>query len=329
MIKLKRQTSKPRRRTRAQVLEVRVMSPRIAWFGLLKFLGRVTKLTCILAVVAGLGWGIWQGIERAFYQNPDFRLQVIDLNENPVIDVLGLAEAAGIDLTASLFDIDVDQVTEKLRALPEISAVRAERHLPGTLVVRVTAREPRGWVSCPQAGLPEGRHLGAMLVDVEGVAYPCPALQWEAAASLPVIQLPFSEDHPILAGQPITHPELIHCSRLLDSASEADPEAPHWIDSVKQVNEWSLLIITRDGTSATFGLGDHPRQIHNLVVAMNHSSQKGYAIETINLIPKHNVPVTLRDGIVAPRAIPVPEPTPGDVRVDRRARDLGNLLNRN
>src|SRR5688572_23704597 len=106
----KSRTSKPRRHSRSQVLEVRVMSPRIAWFGFLKFAGGLGKLACILAVIAGLGWGAWLGIRRAFYQNPDFRLQIIELNANPVIDELGLAEAAGIDLNANLFDIDVDRV---------------------------------------------------------------------------------------------------------------------------------------------------------------------------------------------------------------------------
>lgn len=326
---IKRRTSKPRRRTRAQLLEVRVMSPRIAWFGLLRFFGRVAKFACLLAVISGLGWGVWQGIERAFYQNPDFRLQVIDLNENPVIDELGLAEATAIDLTASLFDIDVEQVMKKLLALPEISAAHAERHLPGTLVVRVTAREPRAWISCPESRLPAPRQVGAMLVDTDGVAYPCPPLQLESALSLPAIQLPHSADKPIRAGQPVSHPELQHCFRLLDSATAEDPESIQWIDMVKQVNEWSLLILTRDGTSATFGLGDHPRQIQNLRVAMDHSSQKGYAIDTINLIPKHNIPITVRGEVAIPRAIPVPEPTPGDIREDRRARDLGNLLNLN
>ncbi len=38
-----------------------------------------------------------------------------------------------------------------------------------------------------------------------------------------------------------------------------DPEAIHWIESVNQTNEWSLLLVTREGTSATFGLGDHDR----------------------------------------------------------------------
>ena len=326
----KSRTSKSRRHSRSKVLEVRVMSPRIAWLGLLKFAGGLAKLACILAVVAGLGWGLWKGIQRAFYKNPDFRLQVIDLNPNPVIDGVGLAGAAGIDLlTASLFDIDVDEVTAKLKALPGIAEARAERHLPGTLVVRVIPRTPRAWISCPEAGLSDVRRPGAMLVDRGGIAYPCPGLQFESAANLPSIQLPPSEKNPVVAGRHVGRPELEHCLRLLDSACEADPEAIHWIESVKQVNDWSLLLVTRDGTAATFGLGDHERQIHSLRAAMDHSSQKGYAIGTINLIPKHNIPITLRDEATAPRAAPVSVPGPGEIRETRRARDLGTLLNRN
>ncbi len=323
----KRHTSKPRRRTRANVLEVRVMSPRIAWFGFLKLAGKMTKSACILAVLAGIGWGVWQGIERAFYKNPDFRLQVIDLNQNPVIDEAGLAEVTQLDLTASIFNVNIDDVVSKLKARPEIADARAERHLPGTLVVRVLPRAPRAWISSP--GVPEGRQVGSMLVDGDGVAYPCPELQLESATALPVIQLPASEANPIKPGQVITHPELKHCFHLLDAACKADSKAIHWIESVRQANAWSLELATRQGTTATFGLGDHERQIASLQASIEHAAEKGYSIGTINLIPKHNIPITVRNEPSAPRAIPVSEPTPADQKKDRRARDLSTLLNRN
>ncbi len=325
----KPRTSKPHRRPRSQVLEVRVMSPRIAWFEFLKLAGSAAKLACVLAVLTGIGWGVWQGIQRAFYQNPDFRLQVIDLNPNSAIDEVGLAEATGIDLTASLFDIDVDQITARLKRLPEIADATAERHLPGKLVVRVTPRTPRAWLTCPQAGLSETRRTGAMLVDLGGIAYPCPELQLETAVNLPVIQLPLSESHPVIGGQHVGHLELAHCFRLLDAACEVDPDAIHWIESVKQVNEWSMVLLTREGTAATFGIGDHDRQIRSLRAAMDHSGQKGYAIDTINLIPKHNIPITLRNEAAAPKALPASEPSAGEIRENRRSRDLNALLNRN
>lgn len=325
----KRQTSKTRRRSRSKVLEVRVMSPRIAWFGFLRFAGGLFKVACVLAVIVGIGWGVWQGIQRAFYKNPDFQLQAIDLNQNPAIDEIGVAEAAEIDLTASLFDIDVDHVAAKLKALPSIQDARAERHLPGKLVVRVVARTPRAWITCPSAGLTGIRSAGAMLVDHEGIAYPCPELQLETALKLPQIELPLSEGNPITPGKQLGHVELAHCLRLLDSACDADADAIHWIDSVKQVNDWSLLLVTRDGTQATFGLGDHERQIASLRAAMDHSSQQGYGIGTINLIPRHNIPITVRNEAAAPRAVPVAEPSVGEIREERRSRDLNTLLNRN
>jgi len=324
----KRQTSKVRRRSRNSVLQARVMSPRIAWFGFLKFFGGILKIACVLAVLATAGWGIWKGVQRAFYQNPDFKLQVIDLNPNPAIDEAGLVDATGIDINSTLFDIDVEKVVEHLKSLPKIADAHAERHLPGTLMVRVTAREPRAWVACPDAGISAERRIGGMLVDAEGFAYACPQLQFEIASHLPVILLPVSETHTIVPGEKVGHPALQHCFRLLSVAEKEDAESIHWIESIEQTKEWALTLITREGTEATFGLGDHARQVSNFRAALDHAHRKNFSIATINLIPKENVPVTIRDEAEPPRAIPVLEPTPGEIREDRRTRDLNTLLNR-
>jgi len=320
-----------RRNPHRNVLEVRVMSPRIAWLGFLGFLGVLAKVACVMAVLAGIGWGVWRGVQHAFYQNPDFSLKVIDLNANPVIDELGVAGAIGIDLAAcpSLFEIDVDDAANRLKAMHGILDARVERHLPGSLVVRIVPRMPKAWIYCPGEGIREVRRAGAMLVDQDGVAYPCPELQAQSAAALPVIELPASADEPVTVGEKIPHPELWHCFLLLDSARAADPHAMQWIESVRQINEWSLELRTRGSTRATFALGDHPRQIESLRAALDHASGEGYVIDTINLIPKYNIPITLRDES-PPRAILVKPPgaaaDPGEAR---RERDLGTILNRN
>jgi hypothetical protein len=319
-----------RRAQHRNVLEVRVMSPRIAWLGFLRFCGGLAKLACLLAVLAGIGWGVWRGIQHAFYQNPDFTLKVIDLNPNPVIDEMGLVETLGIDLAAcpSLFEIKVAEAAEQLRALPAVTDARVERHLPGKLVVRVVPRQPKAWIVCAGDGHAASRQAGAMLVDHQGIAYPCPALQLDSAALLPVIDLSALDGKPITSGAKIDHPELAHCFRLLDAARAADPEAVQWIDTIRQTNEWSLELRTRQGTSATFSLGDHERQMDSLRAALDHAGERGYAIQTINLIPKYNIPITIREDAAPPRAIVVTPPeTPGGT--NRRDRDLGTLLNRN
>ncbi len=328
---MKRKTYKHRSLSSQSVLHVRVMSPRIAWFGFLKLVGMFIKIACVLAVLGGAGWGVWRGINYAFYTNPDFRLKIIDLNTNPVIDEVGVATAAGIDLTAppSLFDIDVKEVCQKLKALPAISDAHVERHLPGTLLVRVTARTAQAWIRCPAAGLTETRHAGCLLVDSDGIAYPCPASQGESAVALPIFELPASKEHPITPGKKIQLTELQNCFNLLESARQADADASHWIESIRQVNEWSLCLLTRQGTKATFGLGDHTRQIESLRAALDHAGEKGYLIDTINLIPKNNIPITLRDGGSPPKAVPVSTSAPSTGSENRRNRDLNHLLNRN
>jgi hypothetical protein len=321
---MKRKTTK-RRNPHRNVLEVRVMSPRIAWLGIMGFLGVLAKVACVMAVLTGIGWGVWRGVQHAFYQNPDFSLQVIDLNANPVIDELGVAEVLGIDLAErpSIFKIDVAKAGEKLKSMPAILDARVERHLPGSLVVRIVPRTAKAWISCPAQGITEVRRAGAVLVDQTGVAYPCPQLQLASAVTLPVIEL--TSDLPVNTGEKIKHTELKHCFLLLDSARTADPDAMQWIESLRRVNEWSLELLTRGGTRATFGLGDHARQIESLRAALDHASGESYAIDTINLIPKYNIPITLRDGS-PPRAILVKPPTSGETR---RERDLGTLLDRN
>ena len=330
---MKRSTTRHRRHARQNVLHVRVMSPRIVWFGILGWLAKTAKLACVLALLAAAGWGVWRGVRHAFHQNPDFRLRLIDLNENPVIDERGVAEAAGIDLDAwpSLFDIDVSETAAKLKRLPAITDASVERHLPGALVVRIVPRLPKAWIRCPSAGWSTVRSVGAMLADQQGVAYPCPEKQLQSALALPVIELPAAAGAETAAGRKLPQPELERCFRLLDAARRADAQAAQWIESIRQANAWSLEMRTRQGTAATFSLGDHDRQMQNLRSALDHAAGKGYDIATINLIPKYNIPITLRDSAVPPKAIPVvlPAAPSGASRRDRQARDLSTILNRN
>jgi hypothetical protein len=91
----------------------------------------------------------------------------------------------------------------------------------------------------------------------------------------------------------MTQPELRHCLLLLDAARDADPDALQWIESVQQINAWSIQLVTRQGTVATFGLSDQARQMETLRIALGNAGEKSYLIDTINLIPKYNIPITL------------------------------------
>jgi len=326
----KRRTTHSRQRSRMRKLEVRVMSPRIAWFGFLRLCGRSAKFFLILALAVAAGWGGWLGIKRAFLENPEFQLRMIALNPNPALDEADLVKAASIDLHANLFDLDVKAIRQRLASRPEIAAVTVERRLPSTLDVHVTARVPRAWIGSVGAETGSLRKEGGLLVDAAGTVFPCPALQWQEARDLPIILLPRDADaQGPVAGEVVKTPQLQRCFRLLDSALAADADASRWIDYVQQLNTWSVQLVTRNGTTATFGLDNHSRQMADFAAALDHASRQGYAIATINLIPQRNIPITLRSEPAPPRATPVPEPTKEEIRSDRRSNDLKSLLNRN
>lgn len=323
-------------------LDVDVWNFRIAWYAMIKLAYRMTLVALALTGLGLLGWGVKLGLQRALFDNPDFRLQIVDLNPNQAIDENDLVRITGLDLNSNLFRIDISAMTKRLASRPEIESVKIERHLPGTLVVRIVARTPLAWLACPDAGLSAERKPGALLVDRKDFAFPCSPRQFETAAGLPIFILPVREAEPVSSGAKLRHPQLAHCRRLLETVLETAPAAAPWIDTIRQANGWSLVLTTADGITATFGLGDHARQVGNLLVARTHAQRQGYAIATINLIPKVNVPITVSGGAEPPKALPVEEPLPTDpprairveepspatTRQDRQASDLKKILNR-
>lgn len=326
---MSRRTTKTRAKDRDRLLRANVWSIRTLWHGTLKQTYRLVVLAVVLGLLGAAGWGGKVALDRLFYNNPDFRLQTVRLNPNEAIDERDFIAITGLELDTNIFRIDVRKLTRQLLDQPAIQTASVQRQTPGTLIVNVTARSPRAWLACPDAGLAANRGAGSLLLGFDGIVYPCPALQLATAAQLPVIELSAMDGHPLRPGMKSAHPELATCVRLVNSARDGGVFEPGWISTVRQANAWSLELTNRDGVVATFGLSDHARQLTYLRDALAHAGRKGYAIATINLIPRENVPITVSTA-TPPRAIPVAEPeTPPAARPNRRARDLDALLNRN
>jgi len=127
----------------------------------------------------------------------------------------------------------------------------------------------------------------------------------------------------------LKHPEYRRCTYLLNSFRDIFPNDLQIIETVYQINPWSINLTTRSKTTATFGLDDHNRQLEYFSQALHHAQKKGYEIETINLIPKQNIPITIRGEEAPPRAIPVGDSPATNNDESRRKNDLQSLLNRN
>jgi hypothetical protein len=322
----KRHTSRVSHRRQVIELQAHVMSPRIAWFGLMRYLRKFAKLAFVLALIGGAVWGVRLGIRRGLLENKEFRLQAIELTPNPAIDERDLVRIAGIDINGSLFECDVVEIESRLQNRPELSSAKVRREFPGTLIVEVTARVPHAWIASPAHGIAARDPQQGLLVDRAGVAFTCPRGLYLTASALPVLHLGPGGEAPA-AGTKVVHPEFDRLMSLYQVACRELPGAQDWIDSLRQNRKWSLAIVSRDGTEASFGLGDHPRQMANFRAALDHARAKDQQIATIELIPERNLPVLLR-GDDVPRAILIDEPEAVPAPPDRRERDLQKLLNR-
>ncbi|MGE9270032.1 MAG: cell division protein FtsQ/DivIB [Verrucomicrobiales bacterium] len=318
----KRRTSKVRQRRQVRVLRASVTSPRILWYDLQKALSSLLRFCLVMLLLGAVGWGVWRGLDQGLLDNEEFRLQRIVLNPNPALDEIRLLEVTGIDLEGSLFDCDPSVIQDRLMALPELSQVEVTRDFPGTLQVHAVARKPFLWVGCESQGvLPRDRSAG-LLVDRQGFLFPCTRNSFEEASALPVIVIGES-DRPLVAGTEIEHPDFTRGLRLYRAALEADPDASHWVDEIRQYKAWGSKLVTRQKLEATFGHRDIERQMDDLLAAIEHARKKGDRLATIQLVGKRNLPVTFHE-VSPPKAIPVPELPPEEPA----EADLRELLNR-
>lgn len=301
------------------------MSPRIFWFAVLKRLRSMARFAVTLSLVAGVAWAIHYGIRHGLLENEKFRIQTIHLTPNHAIDHRRLIEVAPIDLSRTLFHSSPSAIEDAVLALPEVASVSVRREFPGTLVVDVTAREPYAWISWPERHLLPRNPSHGLLVDQDGFAFPCPPALLNRALQLPVLQLGGDGPTPA-AGATVDRSDFRHLLALYQATLAGLPGASQWIDILRQDSAWSIELISRDGTSASFGLGDHPRQVGDLRAALSHAHDRGQQIASIGLIPERNIPVVLRgEALSQPTA---PAATVPAVAPDRRSRDLNNLLNR-
>jgi hypothetical protein len=208
-----RRTSRRRtRESRDRMLALKVQSPRILFFDFLKLGGRFMKFGLILMAVMALGFVGRLGWEELFVKNTE----EFGIKEVPLTDFEGEAPrflthsrivvTTGLDLDASIFALDTNELEETLRNLPETTEARVTRRLPGTLKIEVSERTPVAWLDCDQLGVVQRDRAAGLLIDEAGVPFKCASQTlWDFAERLPVIRVLQAEDHEIMEGQEIKH----------------------------------------------------------------------------------------------------------------------------
>ena len=307
------------------VLRANVMSPKIFWFDFRRAMVAVLRWAVLAMLTVAAAWGVWLGIQRGFFHNEEFKLRELTMNENSALSDERLLQVTGIDLEGSLFACNPREIREKILSLPEVQSVNVTRNFPDSLDISIVARKPVVWVSCPEMGVEPRDAANGLLVDKQGLLFSCTAAMWTTAKALPVIQLE-KEDAMLLPGKTVKHDSFLRGMRLLAEARKSSPEADQWVDTIRQYKAWGSQVVTRDGTVATFGHDELPRQMSDFLRACEHAAESGMKIATIKLVGRRNIPVTFQGD--APGSEATVEPKKDEIPPQEPVSDLQKLLER-
>ena len=170
----RRKTTTLQRNTRQggdlQRLHIKVSSPRIVMYQVIRGMNKGVKcFVCLLLVSLAL-FGSYQGVKSLFLGNEKYQIKEIKLVTNGALDHARVVQLADLDLGATLFAINTEDVRDSLAALPEVVHCEVKRRLPGTLKIDIEERIPYAWLKCDSVGF-WGRQADGVLVDENGVTF--------------------------------------------------------------------------------------------------------------------------------------------------------------
>ena len=263
---------------------------------------RVVKVLTFLAFIGGVGYGATVGWKKLFWQNPDYSLQDITFTTDGTLTRDQARTTANVKLGGNIYSYKVSAIREAIRTLPQVESVEVTRYLPNRIEVTVKERKPTAWLTAA----PLEKKPGAApthLLDASGIVFQPRRVPHEFK-SLPVISGVQTED--LEPGKPIRKAEVLAALDLLSRTRENSPVKVTSVDVSK-----GCFIVATDQRRAqlTFGLDDIAGQLDRLSAVRNEALLIGQEIQTINLIPIRNIPVTFIQPTAAENE-DAPEPAP-------------------
>ncbi len=280
------------------------------WVAFCRWTWRLVKVCALLALLGGAGYGATVGWKKFFWQNPDYALQDITFATDGTLTRDQARAVAKVKPGANIYSYKTAAIREALAALPQVETVEVMRYLPNRIEITVKERKPTAWLAAApgekSAPAPKPTHL----LDASGVVFQ-PRVILPEFKSLPVIAGVQTED--LEPGKKIRKAEVLAALDLLKRTRDGGSLKVTAVD----VSKGCFIVATdQKGAQVTLGLDDITGQMDRLAAVRNEAALIGQEIQTINLIPMRNIPVTFMQPVPAetddaselaaiPRAIPV------------------------
>ena len=242
-------------------------------------------LAMILAVGAGLHFGVSFVLNRVLYNNPRYVLNKIEIEPRGHFSQYLIRQAAGLEPGENLWSLNLPEIARDLEKLPYVSSAKVERHFPDAVTIHITERVPVVKI----VGLNIDLHTReTFYLDRQCVVLK--PREDEAVPLLPeVIGLTDAELEP---GTKLDQPSLARAMEILDAIDHSRLHTTIDIQSINLADPLSITMVTRQDMAITFRLDYIDQQLQRLLQIVEYPDFQQRQIHTVDLTPDCNVPVT-------------------------------------
>ncbi len=284
-----RRLSTTRQRRQQHLLDVRVRARRASHHRNRRILVAISKVALVVALGAGLYYGVRAGLSRFFFDNPDYRLNTIAIQTDGTLQRDQILKAAGLSEGLNIFSVNLAQVHDRLQLLPQVDEVQVERKMPNEVDIRITERKPIAWITSEKTVSDPFASDAAFLVDARGILMKEKKLLPEYLA-LPLITSCSSEA--LVPGRAVDSFEAKAALELLRLTTTSFMQTRFQIREVDLSKGYCLLVADKNHTQVMFGFDNLEKQMQRLEQFLVYSDDSQRPIATVNLLVARNIPVT-------------------------------------
>ena len=278
-----------RQRRQQHLLDVKVRSRRAARHRTRRVLVVFSRLVLLAGLCAAVYLGAREAARRFFFENPDYRVNTIELQTDGTLQREQVLKVADLREGENIFSVNLARVRERLQRLPQIDEVEVVRKLPGEIDIRMVERKPVAWITGEKQISDPFVSEAAFLVDARGVLMKEKKLLPEYLG-LPLILGCSSES--LEEGKVVQSSEAKTALDLLRLSTRSFMQMRFQIREIDVSKSYCLLVTDKNHTHVMFALDNLEAQLQRLEQFLVYSDDSKQELETVNLLVQRNIPVT-------------------------------------
>lgn len=281
--------SNVRQRRKQHLLDVKVRSRSASQHRNRRIIVVLSKLGLFVAVMIGLYFGGRRLANRFFFENPDYRVSMIDIQTDGTLPREQVLRTAGVHEGENIFRVNLSDLHDRLQQLPQVDEVQVVRRLPAEIEIKLVERKPIAWITSEKDLADPFSTEGAFLVDARGVLMKEKKLLPEHLG-LPLISGCKSES--LEAGKVVESYEARAALELLRMSTRSFMQTRFQIREIDLSKGYCLSVTDKNHIRVAFDFENLEQQVRRLEQLVAYAEDSKQELATINLLVQRNIPVT-------------------------------------